>query len=246
MAQWLDAQVLENHRWNPTLFSLRLKAPPFDFVAGQFVRLGLEGPDGRVQRAYSLVNSPSDPTLDFLVTAVPGGKLSPSLDNLQVGDSIQVSQPASGFFVLDEVPDGNSLWLLATGTGLGPYLSILGTESPWQRFQHIKLVHGVRFASDLAYRERLEQMQKDNPGRFQYLPVVTREKVAGALQGRLPALLASGELENAANETLSHDCQMMLCGNPDMIRDGLKVLAEKGLQKNLRRQPGHVTVEQYW
>lgn len=245
MAQWLTAKVLENHSWNPTLFSLRVKAPPFAFTAGQFVRLALDGPDGRVQRAYSLVNSPQDEVLDFMITLVPGGKLTPLLAALKSGDSIEVSQPASGFFVLDEVPDGKSLWLLATGTGLGPYLSILGTEAPWQRFERIHLVHGVRQGSDLAYAEQLQAMAASRP-QFSYRPVVTREPYPGALSGRLPQLLSSGELEAALADQLNNESQLMICGNPDMIRDSLKVLAEKGLNKNLRRQPGHVTVEQYW
>lgn len=245
MAQWLTAKVLENHSWNPTLFSLRVKAPPFAFTAGQFVRLALNGPDGRVQRAYSLVNSPQDEVLDFMVTLVPGGKLTPLLAALKPGDSVEVSQPASGFFVLDEVPDGKSLWLLATGTGLGPYLSILGTDAPWQRFERIHLVHGVRLGNDLAYAGQLQAMAASRP-QFRYQPVVTREPYPGALSGRLPQLLSSGELERALADQLNNESQLMICGNPDMIRDSLKVLAEKGLNKNLRRQPGHVTVEQYW
>ncbi|WKE65412.1 ferredoxin--NADP reductase [Gallaecimonas kandeliae] len=245
MAQWLDAKVVENHQWNPNLFSLKVKAPAFDFVAGQFVRLGLDLPEGRAQRAYSLVNSPGAELLDFLVTPVVGGKLSPSLHLLKPGDHIQVSQPASGFFVLDEVPDGDSLWLLATGTGIGPFLSILGTEAPWQRFKRIHLVHGVRFAADLAYKAEIEALAAARP-QLRYQPVVTREPLAGALRGRLPALLASGELEAALGDKLDKGCQLMLCGNPEMIRDSLQLLAGKGLNKNLRRQPGHVTVEQYW
>ncbi|EKE69494.1 ferredoxin--NADP reductase [Gallaecimonas xiamenensis] len=245
MAQWLSAKVVENHQWNPTLFSLRVETPPFDFVAGQFVRLALEGPQGRAQRAYSLVNSPGSPYLDFLVTPVPQGKLSPQLHLLKAGDSLEVSQPASGFFVLDEVPDGKSLWLLATGTGLGPYLSMLGTEVPWRRFERIHLVHGVRWQQDLAYKDQIEALVHQHP-QLRYQPVITREAVPGALGGRLPALIASGELEAALGDQLNIESQLMLCGNPDMIRDSLATLAQKGLNKNLRRQPGHVTVEQYW
>lgn len=246
MAQWLNARVAGRHDWTETLFSLQLQAPPFDFVAGQFVRLGLTLPNGRAQRAYSLVNPPGAALLDVLVTKVDDGKLTPALHQLQVGDSLEVSQPASGFFTLNEVPDADRLWLLATGTGIGPFLSILGTDEPWQRFRRVHLVHGVRQQADLAYRQQIEQLVERRGGQLRYQPVVTRETVPGALNGRLPALLKTGELADALEDKLDTDCQLMLCGNPEMIRDAQTVLAEQGLNKNLRRQPGHVTVEQYW
>ncbi|WP_341502298.1 ferredoxin--NADP reductase [Gallaecimonas sp. GXIMD4217] len=246
MARWLDAEVIENRAWTEQLFSLRVKAEPFDFIAGQFVRLALELPQGRAQRAYSLVNGPGDDILEFLVTDVDGGRLSPALHGLRAGDGIQVSQPASGFFTLDEVPDADSLWLLSTGTGIGPYLSMLATEVPWQRFRRIHLVHGVRFGADLAYRDWIANWQQARGQGLTYLPVVTREAYPGALSRRLPALIESGELEAALGDKLDNGAQVMLCGNPDMIRDAQAALAEKGLSKNLRRKPGQVTVEQYW
>lgn len=246
MAQWLTGTVIENKRWNDQLFSIRVEAPPFDFIAGQFVRLGLPGAEKRIQRAYSLVNSPQDPILDFLVTAVPEGELSPRLDLLQPGDTAEVSQPPSGFFVLNEIPDGETLWLISTGTGIGPYLSMLGTELPWQRFSKIILVHGVRHVHDLCYQEHIQRWQHEHPEQLIYQPVVTREAHFGALQARIPALIASGELEQQVGVPLDQAAQVMLCGNPQMITDAKAALLAKGLDKNLRRKPGNVTVEQYW
>ncbi|RUO36802.1 ferredoxin--NADP(+) reductase [Aliidiomarina shirensis] len=247
MAQWMTGTVVENKRWHDDLFSLRVEIPtPFSFTAGQFVRLGLPGTEKRIQRAYSLVNSPNEPLLDFLITTVPDGELSPRLDLLGVGDTLEVSAPPSGFFILSELPEGKTLWLISTGTGIGPYLSMLHTDEPWQRFEHVVLVHGVRYARDLCYQEQIQQWQQQYPNRFHYQPVVTRETVPNGLQQRIPVLIANGLLEKAVGVTLDTQAQVMICGNPAMIVDSKAALLEKGLDKNLRRKPGNVTVEQYW
>lgn len=246
MAQWLTGKVVENYRWNDTLFSLRVVTEHFPFTAGQFVRLGLQGEEQRIQRAYSLVNGPHESVLDFLVTRVEDGLLSPSLDKLQPGDEVEVSQPPSGFFVLDEIPDGDTLWLLSTGTGIGPYLSILSTDAPWRRFNKIVLVHAVRHAEDLAYQAKIEAWQQQHPEQLVYQPVVSREQVPGILKGRIPQLIEMGELQQSVGQAFDDKSQVMLCGNPDMIRDCKALLDSMGLKKNLRRKPGQVTAEQYW
>ncbi|WP_166839098.1 ferredoxin--NADP reductase [Rheinheimera pleomorphica] len=246
MAQWLSGTVTDNHHWHANLFSLKVKTDAFSFTAGQFVRLALNTADGRLQRAYSLVNSPGSAEQEFLVSTVAEGKLSPMLQQLKMGDSVEISQPASGFFVLDEVPDGDNLWLIASGTGIGPYLSMLGTHPLWQRFARIILVHSVRTVADLAYRELIAHYQHQYPGQLHYQPIVTREAHAGALDKRLPQLIQSGELQSACQQSLNAKSQVMLCGNPDMIRDTKTTLESLGLKKNLRRQPGNITVEQYW
>lgn len=246
MAQWLTGEVIENYAWNQELFSLRVRTTPFEFIAGQFVRLGLPHEDGRVQRAYSLVNGPDDEVLDFLVNRVHDGLFSPLLHDLRPGQSIEVSQPPSGFFTLNEVPDGESLWLISTGTGIGPYLSMLSTDIPWQRFKRIHLIHAVRYGADLAYQPKILEWLANHPDQFTYQPIVSREDYVGALRGRVPGLIESGELQQAVGDILDTSAQVMLCGNPDMIRDAKAVLADLGLPKNLRRKPGNVTMEHYW
>lgn len=247
MAQWMTGEVVENYAWNNELFSLRVKVPePFEFIAGQFVRLGLQEGEQRFQRAYSLVNGPQEPILDFLVNRVHDGEFSPRLHDLRAGQAIQVSQPPTGFFTLNEVPEGDSLWLISTGTGIGPYLSMLSTKIPYERFKRIHLIHAVRYANDLAYQAQILDWVAAHPGQLSYQPVVSREDSAGALRGRIPALILDGQLEKALGDTLDTNAQVMLCGNPDMIRDAKQVLADKGLPKNLRRKPGNVTVEHYW
>ncbi|WP_240222834.1 ferredoxin--NADP reductase [Rheinheimera hassiensis] len=246
MAQWLSGTITANHHWHANLFSIKVQTPAFDFTAGQFVRLAIDTPDGRVQRAYSLVNSPGNHELEFLVSTVADGLLSPLLQQLKMGDKLDISQPASGFFILDEVPDGDNLWLISSGTGIGPYLSMLGTHTLWQRFKHIVLVHSVRTVADLAYRELIQQARQQYPGQLHYQPIVTREAHAGALNKRLPQLIETGELQQACGQTLTNRSQVMLCGNPEMIKDTKAVLQSIGLTKNLRRTPGNITVEQYW
>lgn len=246
MVQFISAKVVENYRWSDSVFSLRVIAEPFDFKAGQFVRIGLPGADLKSLRAYSLASAPGSSITDFVIAHVDGGLVSPQLSALKPGDSINITQPASGFFTLDEVPDGENLWLLSTGTGIGPFLSMLHTEKPWQRFKRINLVHAVRVAADLVYQEQIQQWQRQYPHQLGYQPVVTREKVPGALTERIPQLLDTGALETALDTPLSERSQIMLCGNPDMITECRQVLAEKGLPKNTRRKPGNVTAENYW
>lgn len=246
MAQWLNGTVISNDYWHDTLFSIKVRTPAFPFIAGQFVRLALNTAEGRIQRAYSLVNSPGAAEQEFLISTVAEGLLSPRLQQLEAGDTIEISQPASGFFILDEVPEGNSLWLMSSGTGIGPFLSMLGTAIPWQRFAKIILIHSVRTAADLVYQQLIQQWKQQYSAQFHYQPIVTREHVPGTLQQRLPQLIRQGILQQHCQQPLDLQSQVMICGNPEMIKDTRTALEELGLQKNLRRKPGNITVEQYW
>lgn len=248
MADWVTGKVTGIQHWTESLFSLTIRAPVDPFTAGQFTKLGLEIDGERVQRAYSYVNAPSNPDLEFYLVAVPEGKLSPRLHSLKPGDEIQVVNEAAGFFVLDEVPDCQTLWMLATGTAIGPYLSALQEGKDLERFQHIVLVHAVRFASDLSYLPLMQELVNRYSGKLRIQTIVSRETAPGALYGRVPALIASGELEAAVNLPLSNtDSHVMLCGNPEMVRDTTQLLKDtRGMTKHLRRRPGHITAEHYW
>ena len=151
--KWLTGTVVENRHWTETLFSLRLEGAPLEFQAGQFVRIALDIDGERVARAFSFVNAPQDPVLEFYGVIVPQGPLSPRLARLSSGDALHVAGNPAGFLVLSEVPDAETLWLISTGTGLAPFLSILRTETPWRRFRKVVLVHAVRYAYELTYRE---------------------------------------------------------------------------------------------
>lgn len=246
MQQWVQGTVLEKKLWHPTLFSLRIEAPVFDFKPGQFVRLGVKQNEVLVHRAYSLVNPPGTPYIECFITAVTDGEVSPLVRDLAVGDTIQVSQPASGFFTVEGIPNADSLWMMGTGTGLGPYLSMLSAPEVWQRFKRVVLVHAVRHSNDLAYQDTMAELAEQYGNRFVYQPVVSREDVPQALRGRIPALVTNGALEQQVGIPLDENAQIMLCGNPEMIFDTRTLLADRGLTLNMRRKPGHVTIEQYW
>ena len=237
---WLEGTVVENKHWTETLFSLRVAGVKLSFEAGQFVRIALDIDGQRVARAFSFVNAPQDPTLEFYGVIVPQGPLSPRLARLESGDALYVAPNPAGFLVLSEVPDAETLWLVSTGTGLAPFLSILRTETPWRRFKNVVVVHAVRYARELVYREVIEKMAA------RYVTMVSSETHSGSLAGRIPAAIKDGRLEAAAGLAISARSHFMLCGNPDMLKDTTAVLIERGLRKHRRRAPGHISVESFW
>ncbi len=246
MSQWLEGKVLENRRWTETLFSLRVEAPRLAFEAGQFVRLALDLGSARVARPFSFVNPPADPVLEFYAVIVPEGPLSPRLARLAARDPLWVADNPSGFLVLSEVPQAEDLWLVATGAGIAPFLSILRTETPWQRYQRVILVHAVRQAKELVYKDVIEKVGRSFPGSFSYVCFVSRENAPATLAGRIPAAIRDGRLEAAAGPISPERSQFMLCGNPAMLKDVTAALAERGLKKHRRRAPGQISVESFW
>ena len=237
--------MVENRHWTDALFSLRVSAPRLAFQAGQFVRIALDIEGERVARPFSFVNPPHDPLLEFYGIVVPEGPLSPRLEKLSAGDRLYVASNPAGFLVLSEVPDAKTLWLVSTGTGIAPYLSILRTAAPWQRFRNVVLVHAVRYARELVYREMISSFSA-KPS-FHYLSFVSREPHPGSLSGRIPAAIRDGRLEAAAGVALdAASSHVMLCGNPQMLKDAAAALAERGMRKHRRRNPGHITVESFW
>ncbi len=239
---WLEGKVVENRHWSEALFSLRVAGAPLSFEAGQFVRIALDIDGERVARPFSMVNAPHDPMLEFYGIVVPQGPLSPRLARLAPGDTLYVASNPAGFLVLSELPDAETLWLMSTGTGIAPFVSILRTDAPWRRFRNVVLVHAVRRAEELVYRDEIARF-----GKLKYVPFVSREPARGALAGRIPAAVRDGRLEAAAGLALSAaSCQVMLCGNPDMLKDTSAALIERGMRKHRRRAPGHITVESFW
>ena len=247
MAQWVEGRVIERIDWSGRLHSLRVEAKIAPFRAGQFTKLGLPIGDEIVGRPYSFVNAPGEPLLEFYFSTLPEGPLSPRLAALRPGDAVQVAPNPNGFLVLDEVPPAIHLWLLATGTGIGPFLSILKTEEPWQRFQRVVLVHAARTADELAYRRAIARIAEAQPKRFAYIPFLSREAADYALRGRIPTAIADGRLEARAGLALEPAlAHVMLCGNPAMVTDATAALAARGLRKHRRQEPGQVSTESYW
>jgi ferredoxin/flavodoxin---NADP+ reductase len=245
---WKEARVVERKAWTSSVATVRLDAIIAPFVPGQFVNLALEVDGARVQRSYS-VASPHGVPSEFYVTFVRGGRLTPCLFELTVGDVVWLEDRAFGFLTLEQLPESRDLWLMATGSGLAPFMSILRSDRVWRTYARVVLVHAVRRHAELGYREELSVMARRRAMSFNYVPVVSG---AGpddppTLRGRIPALIASGELEHeAALPLTASGSHVLLCGNPAMIADTRKALAPRGLRKHKRGAPGHITYESYW
>ncbi|EEH68096.1 MULTISPECIES: ferredoxin--NADP reductase [Acinetobacter] len=244
-------KVLSVHRWTNTLFSFTMTRPAhFKFTAGQFARIGLMVDGELVVRAYSVVSSPFDETLEFFSIVVPEGAFTSNLQHLKVGDELYLEKISYGYLTLAryQQPLPKDLWLLATGTGLAPFLSMLQDFETWNKYQHINLVYSVRTASELAYVERIQEIAAtfgEGHLGFQFVPIITRDPNA-KLHDRLPILIANGQLEKVVglefNPETSH---VMLCGNPQMVDDTKEALKQRGLTMN-RRGEGNIAVENYW
>ena len=272
--------VLSKTTWTPNLFSFTVSRPDsFKFTAGQFVRLGVnpsqlkyykqlsavadtddddeeldETLDEDIFRAYSIVSSPFDEVLEFFSIVIPDGAFTSQLQHLEVGDELFLNTMPFGFLTLAryQKPLPKDLWLLATGTGLAPFLSMLQDLKTWEDYEHIVLAYSARSTEELAYIEKIESLQEDfgslvdNPAKLIFIPIVTREAVEGALTERLPKLLLDGALQERAGIALDVDStHVMLCGNPDMVEDTKETLKRLGLVMN-RRGEGNIAVENYW
>lgn len=244
-------KVLSVHRWTPTLFSFTMTRPAhFKFTAGQFARIGLKVGEELVVRAYSVVSSPFDETLEFFSIVVPDGAFTSNLQHLKVGDELYLEKIPYGYLTLAryQQPLPHDLWLLATGTGLAPFLSMLQDFDTWSKYQKINLVYSVRTADELAYVDRIQEIAEtfgEGHNGFKFIPIITRDPSA-PLHDRLPILIENGELEKSAgielNPASSH---VMLCGNPQMVDDTKEALKRRGLTMN-RRGEGNIAVENYW
>ena len=247
MAQWLQGRVAARTDWTENLCSLQVEAAIAPFSAGQFVKIGLASGEDTVGRPYSLINAPHEPLLEFYFSIVPEGPLSPRLARLSEGDQVLVAPQANGFLVLAEVPPASHLWLISSGTGIGPFLSMLKTAEPWQRFQRVVLVHAVRLARELSYRHAIAAIAEEHRQKFCYVPFVSRERVDYALAGRIPAALQDDRLEQRAGIAIdAKQSHVMLCGNPAMVEDVTAALKARGLAKHKRREPGQISAETYW
>ena len=242
---WIESKVIDQIKWTDDLVSIKFenKIPPY--TAGQFTKIGLKIDGELVTRPYSLVSSPKEDFLEVIYVNVPDGKLTPKLHALKKDDVIYVMDKPSGFFIMDEVPDGDKLWLIATGTGLGVFISLLKTDSPWKRFKEIILIHGVRTAGELAYQDQIEQFKEQHPDQLKYIQTVTREKIENTLNARIPEAIKNNSITDMCG-SIDEKSQFMLCGNPDMINDMVNLLGEYGLERNRRSKPGNITLEKYW
>ena len=246
MAKWIEGKVVDNRRLNDYLTSLIIDAPFTPFEAGQFVRVGVADNDDVLARPYSLVNTPEEPYLEVYFNIVEEGPLSPRLFALEPGDDVFVSSNPSGFLTVSELPECRHLWMIATGTGIGPFLSILKSEAVWKRFEKVVLCYSVSLAAELAYQDVIQQVLAGHAEQFVYVPIVTREAHPGALANRVTTVMADSTLEKHTGLWITpEDSHVMMCGSSEMITDVSEALVERGMKKHRRREPGHYTTEKY-
>jgi ferredoxin--NADP+ reductase len=251
MSNFYEAEVLSVHHWTDRLFSFTTtREPSFRYQSGQFAMIGLDV-DGRpLMRAYSMVSPHYEERLEFLSIKVPDGPLTSRLQNIQVGDSILVGRKASGTLLSQNLLAGKHLYLLGTGTGLAPFMSIVQDPDIYEKFEKVILVHGCRQVDELAYQKRIAAELPNHEflgdmvaGRLIYYPTVTREPFEN--QGRIPDLLNSTHFYEKLGLPpldIEHD-RFMLCGSPAMLKDTVDVLDSRGLTEGNMSHPGHYVIE---
>ncbi len=251
--KWTTERVLSIRWWTPTLVTLRTtRYRGFRFTPGHYTRLGLGAAGDIVWRPFSLASAAYDDFLEFIAVLVPGGAFSEQLKQLRAGDRLRVDKTSYGFLTVDQLAAGKDLWLLSSGTGLGPFLSILQDPAVWQNYERLIVAHSVRHSSELAWRDEIVDIPKrelfaDAKAALTYLPVVTREPGATELSERIPLLLADGRLETAAATPLDvATSRVLVCGNPEMTRELRQSLAARGFATNRRGIPGQMAFEKYW
>ena len=252
MSNLATERVLSVHHWNESLFSFRTtRDRGLRFANGQFVLIGLEVEGRPLTRAYSIASPNHEEHLEFFSIKVPNGPLTSRLQNLKEGDSIVVSKKPTGTLVLHDLNPGKRLYLLATGTGLAPFMSVIQDPETYERFEHVVLIHGVRTVSELAYRDFItrELPQHEFFGEWVrdkliYYPTVTREAFMN--QGRLTDLIDSGKLfrDIGLPELDPAVDRAMICGSPAMLKDCCALLNARGFKVSRHiGQPGDYVIE---
>jgi ferredoxin/flavodoxin---NADP+ reductase len=236
MSNFNTERVLSVHHWNDTLFSFKTtRNPTLRFHNGHFVMIGLEVNGKPLMRAYSIASPNYEEHLEFLSIKVQNGPLTSRLQHLKEGDEILVSRKPVGTLVCDDLKPGKHLYLLGTGTGLAPFMSIIQDLEVYERFEKVILVHGVRLVSEFAYAEFITQQlpQHEFLGdiireKLIYYPTATREAFRN--QGRLTDLLKTGKLNaDIGLPPLNPETdRAMICGSPMMLKDTCEILDAKG------------------
>ncbi len=251
MSAFKEETVLSVRHWNEDLFSFTTtRDPSFRFKNGQFAMVGLEAGGRPLVRAYSMASANYDDLLEFFSIKVQNGPLTSRLQHIKPGDRVLVGRKPTGTLVLDNLLPGKRLYLLSTGTGLAPFLSLTRDPETYESFDRVILAHGVRYLSDLAYYERLtEKLLEDEylgetvREKLIYYPAVTREPYRNA--GRISDLIRSGKLfEDIGQPPLSRaEDRIMLCGSPAMLASFREMFLGFGWAEGNMGEPGEFVIE---
>ncbi len=251
MSNLRTERVLSVHHWNDTLFSFTTtRDPGFRFKSGHFTMIGLKVGERPLLRAYSIASASYEETMEFFSIKVQDGPLTQHLQKLKPGDEILVGHKPTGTLTLDNLKPGKRLWLLGTGTGLAPFLSIVKDPDTYAAFDNVIVVHGVRWVSELAYADFFHKELPENEyfgeavrAQLKYYPTVTREP--SRHQGRITTLIESGRLMadlGLPALNIAED-RFMLCGSPSMLKDTSAILNRLGFSESRQGDLGEYVIE---
>lgn len=247
----MEEQVVSVHHWTDRLFSFKTtRSPSFRYDSGQFTMVGLPVNGKPLLRAYSIVSPHYADELEFLSIKVPDGPLTSRLQHVKPGDTVYVGKKATGTLLADNLLPGRNLYLLSTGTGLAPFMSIIKDPQVYDRFETVALVHGCRFIADLAYADQITTALPDDEfigeyirEKFKYYPAVTREEFRH--RGRITKLLGEGQIERDLGLPALDPARdrLMTCGSPAFLADVTALLKDRGFEEGSSNAPGSYVIE---
>ena len=252
MSNFHEETVLTVHHWTDRLFSFTTtRDTALRFSNGHFTMIGLRTPEGKpLLRAYSIVSANYEDHLEFLSIKVADGPLTSKLQHIKVGDKIIVGRKPTGTLLIDYLVPGKRLYMLSTGTGMAPFMSVLRDPDTYNKFEQVILVHGVRQVDELAYRDMLTKQLPEHEflgemvkEQFKYYPTVTRETFEN--QGRITDLIESGKLCTDLGFPALNPAEdrIMICGSPGLLKDLRHMLEVRGFNEGNTTKPGDFVVE---
>ncbi|MEM8661535.1 MAG: ferredoxin--NADP reductase [Pseudomonadota bacterium] len=251
MPKFIEETVTHVHHWNDSLFSFRTtRGNTLKFENGHFIMIGLEHEGKPLMRAYSIASANYQDELEFFSIKVQDGPLTSKLQKIQPGDPILMSTKATGTLVAGHLLPGKHLYLMGTGTGLAPYMSIIRDPEVYEQFEKVILFHGVREVSELAYADVIDNELPNDEyigeivrEKLIYYPAVTRETFRN--QGRVTELMTGGKLyrDIGLPEPKLEDDRFMLCGSPSMLKDVGKILEDQGFKESRHGYQAHYVIE---